>query len=431
MKKKSESRRRRPSAEEVGSEHYWWARLAGALRLPKKKWPPALHKAVEMDGYVSALMNQDDPEVFFEETADTIRGVRDQLKRDQRRARLRRHGVGRRDVPVGIFISPPEQKRAEVLARELARLALDHCVSAERDEVPLWQTVGAFRIDCFGGKTLSARQFLSFAESEALAYLDFDTFRQRGIPFVGHTSEVRPVRQPVARDSSEPCDALTFQFEWQIAWQAGSGRMGVEHVPYLQDKEMRVLQLNQEGLGRRVYPKSVLDEVRKLVEALVDHFLWNRVEALRFVACGDIPSTPSVTAWIEGESREGYVHLHIEAQQWTRAKVINAVFRHLQKTVRGKANRSLTEATLSMLDFVAERRHRGMSWRSILKQWNEQAPRSQRYRPDDVRNFERDFSVAYAEVVPGHVAAGSSGGRDKRTSTQAPRSTARDKTPRQ
>lgn len=296
----------------------------------------------------------------------------------------------------GSVVDPREQRRADVLSRELARRArLYGGYGRDEDGVPWKPLVPKFRDDFLGGRTITSDEAKAFRNSDAVYVLRLSEFKTCGIPIVGHAAKRNRI------ESSFQPEFVTYTFNFTIRW-------GTKSLP------VAVTRTAQTGLGDVLVPdtpgwsgpsivkESVFAELFKLSVTLARYYLWSVSEAIDFVLTDTPPTTPCVRRMRELPARPTILHeherLHLSISPWVSARTVMKVYRQYQLQLLGRDNRAPRLDRLDLLDFVAQRRHRGQPWRTIFAAWNKAHP-EHRYKPEQIRNFPRDFGQIYQLVV--------------------------------
>ncbi|MBM3286756.1 MAG: hypothetical protein FJY88_05325 [Candidatus Eisenbacteria bacterium] len=359
-------------------------RLRKYLRM--KSVPPKLWRYLVYERFVQTAIAGEDPKCRY-----LCREASAELHRWSQRKRRSRAKTDSQSIDVGPLLDPREAKREEVLSHELARLAMHlGAVPGEDDKWLIPPEVPAFREDFLGGTVLTDFQAWKLLRSPLLALCEWPLPGGSDIPITDH--EARIVSRQKELDSADPpsfvCERILIEIEWPGGHHETSTTI---------DRSTEFLDLRYRGSrGRpdqlRVLPKSLLGRLHELSCRLAEHYRWDTASATQFVLTGKVPATPCLSA--EVASHFGSDHLqmrvNLSIQPWTSARTVYRIYKHLQSQILRQENRHLRIDSLEFLDFVAERRHAGLSWRPIMEQWNKVHPK-ERYKADDLRNFQRDF----------------------------------------
>jgi hypothetical protein len=318
----------------------------------------------------------------------------------QRGYRGRRRDV-EKEIQLNGLIDPRETKRAQVLAAEFGRLASSP--SAVRSGGP---TVAEFRERYLGGRLLAGDEAYEFLNSDVLRYVDWSKSEDEEededfdvhIPMLGFTSRVVEDRTQFNKVIAR----LRHRVMFDISWKTEQHRVGVEYTVGRDDWLALRFPDREKGTGTvRARPGSALGVLQALSVALAKSYLWAESEAVWFVLTGTVPEVPCLTARSEGGWSRDHTHERIvlSIEPWVSAKTVMRVFRKVQVDWLRKENRQPKARSLDLLAFVSPRKAAGMHWRTILKEWNETHPKSDRYGPDGVRNLKRDFEAVYLLVL--------------------------------
>lgn len=141
----------------------------------------------------------------------------------------------------------------------------------------------------------------------------------------------------------------------------------------------------------RVWPGSVLDELREVSELLARRFAWAPEQAARLVVEAEAPDREPVRAWADRKgSRVGYVQgvIRLEVEPWVSPASVERTFRAVQQMTIGyhrnkhgevvpKENRPLLLRSLAVFEFVEDHRFRHghvENWRELARLWNAAVP---------------------------------------------------------
>jgi hypothetical protein len=380
-----------PTSEDQLTEDGIRLRLARDLRLRGKKMPPWLWRTLKAEGRLGDTLR--DPAAYrpLLERARFLLYAR----RVKRATRARKTPSPERQVsPV---LQPEEVQRAEVLANELARLALyyggDWDEEGTRVTAP---SVVHYREAYLGGGPITEGQAEEFIDSPAVQYLSLSGFQNEAIPLVGHTARITNHRDFI--ENKEVWRRVDFDIEWQ----GGRASTWVQYGLGPAFEKVRVPRRYWPLGEKRALPYSALAELQKLGSTLAKHYLWDEGEANWFVLTGVPPRTPCFRVEREGGGRNDHTQyrLVMSIQPWVSARTVMRTYRAFQRRILRRENRQPRLDRLQLMDFVAERRHADVTWREAMIEWNRSYPKW-RYRKDGVRNFQRDFEEIYHLVVSG------------------------------
>gem|GEM_PF-2894200 len=283
-------------------------------------------------------------------------------------------------------LDPKEVKRAEVLAKELARIA-----AIDRTRGLPAVAVALFREHYLDGKTLSPKEAFDILRSPAAAYIDVTILKRLGLPAIGHISQIT---KQVEQDPRTHLDI-------EVVWHGQAHQLWVEFHP---STLLRLEYPTEDGLidVLHVRETAFLGELQRISTEASRTFLWNEAQATWFVLTGEPPTIPAIDARLEGGWNIGWAQLRIvlTIQPWVSAKSLMRIYRSLQYQLLGRTNRNPKIENLELMDFAAQRRHEGLPWRKIQAEWNKGRPRRLRYDgKEGVRNLTRDFFSIYQQVV--------------------------------
>ena len=302
-------------------------------------------------------------------------------------------------VDVNACIDPREIKRSEVLAKELARraLAIDsiHMHPDTKEPVRIRQ-IERFRSEYLSDEVLDDDRALKFVTSPALALLSLGTLRKKGVSILEHEADVKS-REPYYDETYR-----TMKEKITVEVRHGDRCLEIPTEDPSPDNPL-LLAFSRPSRGKQYtgfVKYSVLADLHQLAEKLSRLHRWDLGATVHFILTGTPPPKPCVLAsagsMISTQHSEAWIEMSIVS--WTSPETVARVYRHLQSEQLAKRNRMLTVHRLELMDFVAERRHQGIPWRQIRKEWDKRHPKH-KYGLKGFGNFQRAFAETYASVM--------------------------------
>lgn len=129
-----------------------------------------------------------------------------------------------------------------------------------------------------------------------------------------------------------------------------------------------------------VWPNSVLDDLRRLAEALAGTYHWDLIWAVWFVLTGRIPRVKALDAVSSRTTGGGFQDAKVEftVLPWVSSKTLADVYRHIQNSFLGSDNRPILIRNLELFRFVESKRAEDGTlpkWREMRLDWNKSRPR--------------------------------------------------------
>ncbi|MEE8224597.1 MAG: hypothetical protein V3R42_02645 [candidate division NC10 bacterium] len=149
---------------------------------------------------------------------------------------------------------------------------------------------------------------------------------------------------------------------------------------------------------RRVAVASsrVLDKLREIGKILADRYRWWPAEATIFILTGSTPRCPSVRTTAH-HATDQPLRIVLDIDAATTPRMVADAYRGARKAVfegrKQRRPRALSEKHLQLAVFLGECPE-GESWRDRRKAWNGMVKKAWRYRPEQIRNFQRDVRQA-------------------------------------
>ena len=303
--------------------------------------------------------------------------------------------------------SADEQRRGEVLASYYARLAMRYgrldLEDAQTGEVLRGRSkVEAFREKSLEGRVLGAVEAEQLVRSPTTAILPAETLR--GIPLSERTA-TRVEHVQVVDESGRVEETFRLEF-------VGDGErhtLGRSFSPPAHSANLEFLSAAGESTVR-VYPDSLLDELRVLSEDLSKRYGWRRSEATWFVLTGRTPDIHGVFARPTYMWTDDHTHAAIQMtiQPWVTTRSVaraykdlqTILFRQIQGDPEGQPQVHPTKRkSLDFFDFVSERLMGGSSYRVTMLAWNRKHPGAESYGANGDENFYRDYMLLHERLI--------------------------------
>ncbi len=365
-------------------------RVGLAKRLKVSEVPPPLWDDLVEEGYVrEALAGGRDERGDLERVA-------------RRRLALARALGGRETTPRTVSTVHPKPVVGEY---EMERaLATGEAVALEAAREP---RVRQFRRRFLGGGPLLVPEARRLLASPAAQLLPRDAFERRGIPIIGHRSEI------VGRTARLGDDGfVAVEVVLRVMWSGGEHEETVRQtVPPTQFGRGPALAFVDETGERyevEVWPRSVLDRLRELAEWVTKWYGWEREAAAWFVLTDD----PPIRAPLEGGIAARLYPTHqdyrvtLVVEPWVPADAVLRAYRDAQRDLLGRENRPLAARNLALLRFVVgekrnegrkpERERQHLPWAWLMARWNETHPEA---HYTEERLFARDVGRARRAVL--------------------------------
>jgi hypothetical protein len=350
--------------------------VAKGLKLPAV--PDAIWEFLEEGGYIADAYDAEGRACLLREAR---RGFRLWRERDNRAAPPGR--VRGRDVSVEL--SPYEGERAVTFSEYLAILAARE------------PAVRRFREEVHGTRLLTPDEAFRLLSSPAAGRLSPAQFAEWGIPIVGHTS--RLIKQQQEREGDAVMVRVMVQIEPPGAAFEVQRVYSVEGEDDAAHPDGHLLAHRGEDgwvWRERVWPRSVLGELRELSRRLTEHYQWAEECVPSFVLTSSIPivSPLKVSAQFADRMYFSRSTITLTIEPWVSANTVLRAYRDVQRQVLGRDNRPLSRRNLAVFRFVNDRldeRGNTPPLRLLLDEWNRNHPE---WRYADVRNFGRDLGRA-------------------------------------
>lgn len=342
-----------------------------------------LAKRLKAPGVPSPLWSDLAEEGYVREALEGGREEREDLARVARRrlglARaLGGRGAGPRAIPIVL-------RRPSVGAYETERaLATAETVALEAAREP---RVRRFRRLLLGDRPLAVPEARRLLASPAAQFLTPEAFAARGIPIVGHRSEI------IDRTSHPSDDGLvTMEVALRMTGPGGEHEERVDRTwdPALSGPPLRLAFLDETGehFEAEVWPRAVLDHLRELAEWLAKWYGWAEDAAAWFVLTDDPPRRPPLAGSIAARDypTHGECRITFVVEPWVPAAAVLQTYRAVQRDLLGRENRPLGARNLALLRFVVaqeraeerkpESERERLSWAGLMARWNEAHPQA-------------------------------------------------------
>jgi len=151
----------------------------------------------------------------------------------------------------------------------------------------------------------------------------------------------------------------------------------------------------------QIWSGTVLDEVRRLSQALEKQFPWNEPEATLYVLTGKPPFIPPIYFEPETPRLGHYAHtrLKLSVEPWVSTATVTRVYAHLKNATYERQSRALSEKNLRLFRFVTSRGLSGAdvpAFESLMVSWNSAYP-DDAYR--SAWRFARDYRRVGTSII--------------------------------
>jgi hypothetical protein len=281
--------------------------------------------------------------------------------------------------------------------------------------------VVGFRDRVLGGPTykISLDAAHTFVHSPAARFFPLKLFGELNISPLEHDATLE--RHDTVQEDGENWHRVTIFF----------GSHGIRRTVSFSDPgEDSIVSLRWPGDSEyadriAVWQGSVLGELQRVSKRLARRFPWKEDQAAYFVLCGgNILAGMLMGTWSSHINKGVHAHQYdrttitLTADSWLPAETVFKAYRRLQRQVHGgKNNRRPELRNVAVFRFVLDQseirivsREERLAklelpkWRVMLRRWNEQHPRSDRWHyenPDEtgVQRFQRDFVRGQKAVI--------------------------------
>lgn len=326
--------------------------------------------------------------------------------RDSKSALGRRgRGLGRQYVVRG---DKSEEWYADLISQRIAGIAaIDPGVLSSRAK--MWGSIDP----------LAPRIARRFVRSPVLALMTINEIQSRGIPLVGHSARLRPLK-----NGPRGWREVEIQVAWPtgthtekrlirklyLAWNRPSRRL--KAIDSFGTEGLHFIEWDERGT-RDVAPVesgSVLDAIRDWAERFISsppYHSWRLTRtgaqptAIWFLLTGRKPTIPAISYGWEMPG-SGADTITLTALVGCTPESITSAFRIAQRRAQG--GHAVPPIRLALLQFVAQeigsRRLSRGDWPRLCEKWNRQAPAGWRYGrgSDGYRNMRRDYVEAKKRV---------------------------------
>lgn len=235
------------------------------------------------------------------------------------------------------------------------------------------------------------------------------------MPFVGHKAQLVEGEWPPAEESSRVRGKI------KVEWDAGEMLSDYEGVAPYRPLELVISSEKSIWLPKLVaLEDSVLGVLLKLAQRISERFPWWRVRNIpELVLRGRAPMVGLPFEWFyqpglthsepEYNRRRSriYQSITLEVPPWFSVENVSEVYKSVKELIPTTAQPS--PRRLALFEFVMKHPEvtvpgegqipKVPSWAQLLRAWNETLPAGHEWRYKDRRNFWRDFSDAYKQIV--------------------------------
>jgi hypothetical protein len=381
-------------------------------RLAKRLGMPAL------PGFVRAEL--------VEHSDDLIRHAHDgddemeDLEREARKIlRLATGRAGHRSPPG----RPPAEERPiwqlkeEEIERSWAFSEYVARIAATESEVQ------RFRSRYLGGSTIHGQQGRALLASPVAAIWPAFGLRVTRFSVLDHTHHIIETGADdegsySLMEAHDPATGITRTFKdrrplpigaWGVAGKAKDALSNREDVREIKGWQLLSFPHEEDGIHRVcVKPSSVLGELRKLTDSLVQRYPWWESETVWFVLTGTTPWVAPVSVGARGTGQAGIFErqfVTIKAEPWISEATILRTYREAQVRLLQGDNRPTKDKQTRLFRFVSSKtdpyglnkKERTKIAKRLISEWDKENP-DDAYG-SDTRRFWRDYDRAVLQIA--------------------------------
>lgn len=274
-------------------------------------------------------------------------------------------------VPLGGEAS--EGVRSALVAERAA--AFSALLAADAAQEP---AVRRFREAALGHRLLTPTEAWAFVRSPALAWFSAARLRRRGVPLIGHE----------VADQQRATETLPDgRRRWHLAVRLADPPTTLEGwAPAPHPVPTLAYPAEDRWVAHTVVaPGSVLDELRRVVEGLVEGYPWPPAAATWYVLTGAAPWVAPIRVERRRRIARRYARSEVAliVESWVPAAEVVAAYRSVQRQLLGGDNRPLGRRALALARFLAGQPP-DLRWRELMERWNAAYPA---WRFDSYRRF--------------------------------------------
>lgn len=382
--------------------------LAG--RLGKAEVPGPLWEVLKEFRVVSDVLVEEDAELQAKTRNELLQVARRQLRYASEMA-----ANGEVRTPAA---TSGDKERA---ARYEADLSADALLVARAEALSLyWSKVAAaksdviwFRKRFLGGSAISASSAANLILSPAASILTAGMFERKGIPVVGHGSEILELEQgyigpeKVHEEGARSDKPYRYWGKLKVTWAEGAVQVPFRWNASRPPAALAIWDGEEERLVS-AWRTSILWNLHNVATKLVRHFPWESSYAAWFVLTDEPPWVPPLSARASGpDTHLNHGSITITAAHWVPKEAVGKFYAEVKS--RMNPSSSPSPRRLALFRFVAENSSgissihtvglQPPSWRTLQRMWNEEHPPGNDWHYADVRNLRRDFRAAFESLV--------------------------------
>jgi len=255
--------------------------------------------------------------------------------------------------------------------------------------------VQAFRDEYLAGHAVSSEVGVRLLQSPAVRYMRRSDFEKLGVPVLEHESRVLEMRQEAKGGNTHVWITdleikiqnrrLVFRSECEAPAMGALFR----NLPRLS------LPRNpREDFTIRVFPTSVMDDLRRATEGVIAEFPWEQAQATWFILTGSVPRVFPIEYRLERRDRSHHSRtlLTMVVEPWLPAELLKHAYTTVQRRYLGR-QRQPGPINTEVFEFVVDRMGdggRGPDWDALVLEWNKTKGSKRQYkRWRFIRDFER------------------------------------------
>jgi hypothetical protein len=219
-------------------------------------------------------------------------------------------------------------------------------------------------------------------------------------------------------EAHDPTTGITRTFKdrrplpagaWSVGGKAKDARSNNQDAREVKGWQLLSFPHEEDGIHRVcVKPSSVLGELRKLTDNLIQRYPWWESETVWFVLTGVTPWVAPVSMEARGTGRAGLFErqfVTIKAEPWISEEAIQRTYREAQVRLLQGDNRPIRDKQTRLFRFVfsriesygLEKKERAEAAKKLISEWD-------RNNPDDAygsdtRRFWRDYDRAVLQIA--------------------------------
>jgi hypothetical protein len=283
--------------------------------------------------------------------------------------------------------------------------------------------VQRFRSRYLGGDTIHLNRARALLASPVTAIWPAFGLRESGFSVLGHTHHAIETGRDdkgsyTLVEAHDPATGITRRFKdrrplpagaWSVSGKAKDALSNTEDLREIQGWELLTFPDEEHDIHRVcVKPSSVLGELRKYADNLIQKYPWWEPEAVWFVLTGIAPWVAPVSMNARGTGLSGLFErqfVTIKAEPWISDETIQRTYREAQIRLLHGDNRPTRNKQIRLFRFVSSRtdpygldkKERAEVAKALILEWDQKHP-GEAYG-SDTRRFWRDYDRALVQIA--------------------------------